>query len=259
MSKARLTVALITRNEADNIEDCLKSVAWADEIVIVDSGSTDRTLEIAGRYTEKIFIETDWPGFGPQRQRAQIRAEGDWILALDADERVTPELKEEILQVLEKDDRQNVYAVPRLSWAFGSFIRHSGWYPDYVFRLYPRSQARFDDARVHEKLEIKEGLRRQFLKGNLVHYTFRDLESWVTKSVRYARDWAEQKAREGKRAGFASALVHPAVYFFKTYIIRLGFLDGRAGLLLALLGAYYKLLKYGDLWLRSLPTRAKPD
>jgi|LGOV01.1.fsa_nt_gb (heptosyl)LPS beta-1,4-glucosyltransferase len=259
MFKARLTIALITKNEVENLEACLQSVAWADEIVIVDSGSTDGTLDVARNFTDKVFVEADWPGFGRQRQRAQAKASGDWILALDADERVTPELKGEILQVLEKDDRNNVYAMPRLSWAFGAFIRHSGWYPGYVFRLYPKSRAQFDDALVHEKLEIDDGLMCKYLTADLLHYTFRGLENWVTKTARYAKDWADQREQAGKRVGFSAGFGHAAAYFFKAYIIRLGFMDGRAGLLLAILGAYSRFLKYTDLWLRSVPSKPERD
>ena len=252
MAKVRLTVAMITKNEAEHLEACLRTVEWADEIVIVDSGSTDTTLEIARRFTDKIYVEPEWPGFGPQRQRAQARATGDWILALDADERVTAELKEEILSALEQDDRSKVFAVPRLTWAFGAFIRHSGWYPDRVVRLYPRERAGYNDALVHEKVVAKGEMTTVNLRGDLLHYTFRDLEHWVAKTGRYAAAWAEEKRKRGKKGSVEAGIGHAAAYFFKTYIIRLGFLDGRSGLLLALLGAYSRLIKYSDLWLRGL-------
>ncbi|HEY0720726.1 MAG TPA: glycosyltransferase family 2 protein, partial [Gammaproteobacteria bacterium] len=132
---ATLSVVMIVKNEASNLAACLDSVQWADEIVIVDSGSSDNTVEIAQRYTSKVFVESDWQGYGIQRQRAQRYATGDWVLMLDADERVTPELRASIEQVLKRDDRNAVYAVPRLSWCFGRFIRHGGWYPDRVVRL----------------------------------------------------------------------------------------------------------------------------
>jgi (heptosyl)LPS beta-1,4-glucosyltransferase len=251
MASARLTVALITKNEVDNIEPCLQSVAWADEIVIIDSGSTDGTLALAKKYTDKIFIETDWQGFGCQRQRAQAKATGDWILALDADERVTPDLKKEILDVLKKDDRCTVYALPRLTWAFGSFIRHSGWYPGYVFRLYPADKVQYDDAPVHENLNIGSRLRIGYLNGNLLHYTFKGLTDWTIKQARYAGDWAVHKAQDGKRVGFTACIIHSAAYFIKAYVLQFGFLDGRAGFMVAISSAYYGFLKYADLWLRT--------
>jgi (heptosyl)LPS beta-1,4-glucosyltransferase len=253
MAASRLSVAIITRNEAENLEACLRTVAWADEIIVVDSGSTDGTLEIARRFTNKIFVESDWQGFGVQRQRAQEKATGDWILAIDADERVTPELKEEILKALKKDDRSKVFALPRLNWAFGSFIRHSGWYPDRVVRLYPREKAAYGPDLVHEKVVVPPSMEVVCLKGHLLHFTFRDLEHWVCKTARYAGQWAEGRQRQGKRGAFLQGITHAIGYFLRTYFFKRGFLDGRAGLLLALLGAYSRLLKYADLWLRQQP------
>ncbi len=253
MSRPRLSVALITKNENDNIKACLESVAWADEIVISDSGSTDDTLEIAARFTDRIFIDRDWQGFGIQRQRAQSRATGDWVLFIDADERVTPELKEEILGVLEQDDRGSIYALSRLSWCFGDFIRHSGWYPDYVDRLFPRDKAAYNDALVHEKLVYPSSMTRARLNGELLHFTFRDLEHWVGKTGTYAAAWAKQRELKGKTSSLTKAILHALAGFFRAYVLRRGFLDGRQGLLLAILGAYSKFLKYSDLWLRSQP------
>lgn len=259
MPRASVSVVIITKNEADNIKDCLQSVEWADEIVVFDSGSTDCTLDIARRYTDKIYMDGDWPGFGPQRRRAQEKAGGDWILALDADEVVTPELKEEILVALKKDNRSHVYFLPRLTWSFGSFIRHSGWHPDYVARLYPRENAQYDEALVHEKLEIAPDMSKVYLKGNLLHFTFRDLEHWVKKTARYAAVWADERERKGEKASLGQGISHGLAYFLKTYFLKKGFLDGRAGLLLALLGAYSRLLKYADLWIRNQPKKPTLD
>lgn len=256
MSRAKLSVVMITKNEADNLEQSLRSVSWADEIVVFDSGSTDETLDIARRFTDKVYIEEDWPGFGPQRRRAQKKASGDWVLALDADEQVTVELREEIMAALERDDRSKVYFLPRLTWCYGAFIRHSGWYPDYVARLYPRDKAQYDEVLVHEKLEIGPGLEMVYLKGDLLHFTFRDLEHWVAKTARYAAAWAEQRKARGKKGSLWQGISHACAYFFKTYFLKAGFLDGRAGLLLAILGAYSRLLKYADLWLRDQPVSA---
>ncbi len=253
MSRANLSVVLITKNEAENLEACLHSVSWADEIVVLDSGSTDGTIEIARRFTDKVYINADWQGFGPQRQRAQEKASGDWIFFIDADERVTPELKNEIHAILELDDRQKIYAVPRLSWAFGSFLRHSGWYPDYVVRIYPRNRTGYDNAVIHEKVIFSEDLSEVFLHGDLLHYTFRDLEHWVNKTARYASAWAEDRHLKGKKGSVGAAIGHAIGFFCTAFFLRRGFLDGRAGLILALLGAYSRLLKYTDLWLRQQP------
>jgi (heptosyl)LPS beta-1,4-glucosyltransferase len=254
MPKATLSVVLITKNEAEYLEACLHSVSWADEIIVLDSGSTDGTVEMARRFTDKIYLEAQWVGFGPQRQRAQEKASGDWIFFIDADERATAELQKEICSLLDTDDRRKVYAVPRLSWAFGSFIRHSGWYPDYVVRIYPRKRAGYDNAAVHEKVVFDEDMSVAHLRGNLLHYTFRNLEHWVNKTARYADDWAEDKHLQGKKGSVAAALGHALGYFCTTYFLRRGFLDGRAGIILAVLGAYSRFLKYAGLWLLQQPS-----
>lgn len=170
---ARLSVALIVRNEAQNLPACLEQVRWAAEIVVLDAGSSDATLDIARRYTDKVFVAADWQGYGVQRQRAQAHATGDWVFMLDADERVTPELRSAIEKVVAEDRRDRVYAVPRLSWVFGRFIRHGGWYPDRVIRLYARDRARYNDALVHEKLVYDSAMQVENLQGDLLHYTQR--------------------------------------------------------------------------------------
>jgi len=254
---AKLSAVLITKNETDNIEACLNSITWVDEIVILDSGSTDDTLEIACKFTDKIYTNSDWIGFGLQRQRAQEFATGDWVFVIDADERVTPELKDEILSIIEGDNRNNVYAVPRLSWAFGSFIRHSGWYPDYVVRVYPRDRAHYDNALVHEKVVPDGGMNTVKLSSDLLHFTFRNLEQWANKTALFAAAWSDERYRRGKKSSIWIAIGHALSYFIKTYLFKRGFLDGRAGLLLAILGAYSRILKYSDLWLRNQPN--EPD
>lgn len=252
---AKLTACIITFNEEMKIEDCIKSlVPVADEIVIVDSGSTDHTVDIAYRYTENVYIENDWQGYGIQRQKAQGYATGDWILMIDADERVTPELVSEIMTVISDDDRNRVYAVPRLSWCFGRFIRHGGWYPDYVARLYPRGGAMYGDEQVHEKLHYGNEMKLLKLKGDLLHYTYNDLHHYLVKSAGYAREWAIQRERRGKTASLAQGAWHALACFLRMYLLRAGFLDGRTGLLLALLSAHSTFVKYADLWLRRQPS-----
>ncbi len=257
MVKVSLSVVLITKNEEENLEGCLESILWADEIVILDSGSSDCTLEIAKKYTKNIYTSSDWQGFGVQRQRAQAYAQGDWIFVIDADERVTPELKKEIQTVVDSDDRLKAYAVPRLSWAFGSYIHHSGWYPDYVVRVYPRESAQYDSVLVHEKVLLGEGMNVVKLQGDLLHFTFKNLEQWSNKTALFAAAWAKDRYEQGRKASLVSALGHAISYFVKSYILKRGFLDGRAGLLLAILGAYSRILKYAGLWLYGQPNR--PD
>ena len=250
---ARLSAVMIVKDEAAVIDACLEQLGWADEIVVVDGGSTDDTAEIARRYTDKVFIEADWQGYGVQRQRAQDYATGDWVLMLDADERLTPGLVGEIKAVIAGDDSSRVFALPRLSYCFGRFIRHSGWYPDYVVRLYPRSAARYSAARVHERLEYPDSMPCIKLKGDLLHYTYRDLEHYLVKSAHYAAEWAEQRQLRGKRGSLFEGLWHGLGCFARMYLFKAGFLDGRQGLLLALLSAHSTFVKYADLWVRQQP------
>lgn len=253
---ATLAVVMIVKDEAQNLAACLDTVRWADEIVVLDSGSSDDTLAIARRYTDKVFQEGDWQGYGIQRQRAQRHARSDWILMVDADERVTSKLRGSIEQVIAKDDRTQVYALPRLSWCFGRFIRHGGWYPDYVTRLYPREQAAYGDQRVHEKLS-HDGLTVARLQGDLLHYTYRDLHHYLVKSAGYARDWAAARHGRDKRATLSQGIGHALGCFLRMYLLRGGFLDGRAGLLLALVSAHSTFVKYAALWLHRQPVAAE--
>lgn len=248
---ASLSIVLIVKNEASNLEKALSTIDWADEIIVLDSGSTDSTLNIARKYTQLVYTYADWQGFGLQRQRAQSHATGDWVLMLDADERVTPELRDAIKMVIAENDQHKVYALARLSWVFGRFIRHGGWYPDYVIRLYPRDRAAYGDERVHEKLRFTSDMAVIKLKGNLLHYTYRDLEHYLLKSASYAAAWAEQGEVNGKRASLLQGFSHGLVCFIRMYLLRLGFLDGRQGLLLAMLSAHSTFVKYAALWVKQ--------
>ena len=239
----RLSIVLITRNEAANIAACLESVAWADEIVVVDSGSSDETVAICGRYGAKVQVTSDWPGFGPQKNRAVDLATGDWLLSIDADERVTPELRAEIEQVLAAPDG-DAYEMPRLSSYLGQPMRHGGWWPDHVTRLFRRGAARFSEARVHETVIVQGRTGR--LRNHLVHYSFRTVEQVVAKMDGYSTAAAVAMAERGRSAGLGSAVLHGFFAFFRTYVLRAGFLDGRLGFVLAVSnaeGAYYKYLK----------------
>ena len=253
---ARLSVIILTKNEEANIEGCINSVSWADEILVYDSGSTDKTLEIASKYTKNINVDTDWQGFGVHRQRAQQHVNGDWILMLDADERVSPILAEKIQKIVSENNQQYVFAIPRLSFVFGRFIRHSGWYPDYVIRLYPRDKAEFNSSRVHEKLENIQNLQVIKLSGDLLHYTYRDLEHYLVKSAHYAAEWARQREGRGKRGSLLQGLLHGIGCFIKMYLLRAGFLDGKQGFLIAVLSAHSTFAKYADLWVRQQSNRS---
>lgn len=247
-----LSVAMIVKNEAHHLAQCLDTVtAWVDEIVILDSGSTDATQQIAEQYGAKFYQNTDWPGFGKQRQLAQQYVTSDYVLWLDADERVTPELCQSIQAAITQDTPNTAYKIPRLSEIFGHKIRHSGWYPDYVIRLYRKDFARYGDQLVHEKVELPANANIQKLQGDLLHYTYRNIHHYLVKSAGYAKAWADQREKAGKKATLWQGISHAVGCFVKMYFIRLGFLDGKAGLLLAILSAHSTFVKYADLWVRT--------
>ena len=247
-----LSVAMIVKNEAHHLAQCLDTVqAWVDEIVILDSGSTDTTQQIAEQYGAKFYQNTDWPGFGKQRQLAQQYVTSDYVLWLDADERVTPELRQSIQAAIAQNAPNTAYKIPRLSEIFGHKIRHSGWYPDYVIRLYRKDFARYGDQLVHEKVELPINANIQKLQGDLLHYTYQNIHHYLVKSAGYAKAWADQREKAGKKATLWQGISHAVGCFVKMYVIRLGFLDGKAGLLLAMLSAHSTFVKYADLWVRT--------
>ncbi|MEK6208801.1 MAG: glycosyltransferase family 2 protein [Pseudomonadota bacterium] len=240
----RLSVVIITKNEEANVERCLSSVAWADEIVVVDSQSSDRTVEIARADGARVVETTDWPGFGPQKNRALAQAGGEWVLSLDADERVTPELRDEIMAIVSGGAEFDAYDIPRLSSYCGHFMRHSGWWPDYVTRLVRRGKARFSDDLVHERLVVDATTGR--LKHHLVHHAFEDFEEVLRKVDQYSSANARMLRERGHSGSLSRALLHGCWAFVRTYVLRAGFLDGRHGFMLAVSnaeGTYYRYLK----------------
>lgn len=260
LHKPRLAVALIVKNEAQHLAACLDTVqGWVDEIVILDSGSTDNTAEIAQRYTDKFYVNANWQGFGRQRQLAQSYVTADYVLWLDADERITPELKHSIEQAISTPNPQAVYQFARLSWVFGRYIRHCGWYPDRVIRLYPTQLTRYDDALVHEKVQLTKEMQLITLTGDAIHYTYNDVHHYLVKSAGYAKAWAEQRAQRGKRASLSQGITHALGCFLKMYVLKAGFLDGKQGFLLSLLSAHSTFVKYADLWVKTQTSPAKPE
>jgi glycosyltransferase involved in cell wall biosynthesis len=238
-----LSVVIICKNESERLARALGSVAFADEIVVLDSGSTDDTLAIARRYTDRVYSATDWQGFGIQKNRALDLATCDWVLSLDADEWVDEFLRKEIEAVLTAP-KALVYEMPRLSRYCGRTIRHSGWWPDYVPRLFQRGVARFSEARVHERLVFEGEPRR--LTAPLQHDSFRNLEDVLDKINRYSSAGAEQALASGRRSGLGKAVARGLWAFLRTYLLRAGFLDGREGFVLAVSnaeGTYYRYLK----------------
>ena len=240
----RLSVIIIARNAEATVRRCLESVAWADEIVVVECGSDDRTAEICRELGAKVYQTPDWPGFGPQKNRALERAAGDWVLSLDTDEWVSPELRAEIEAAMHNARDQVAFRLPRRSTYCGRPMRHSGWWPDYVIRLFRRGRARFSDDLVHERVQA-EGPLGTF-RQPLQHEAVRSVEQILEKINAYSSAGAENMWRAGRRGSFAGALGRGCWAFFRTYVLRAGFLDGREGFMLAVCDfevTYYRYLK----------------
>jgi glycosyltransferase involved in cell wall biosynthesis len=243
----RLSVIVITRNEKANISDCLESLAFADEIVVLDNSSTDGTADIARSLGARVSVSEDWPGFGPQKNRALDLATGDWVLSIDADERVSPALRDEILQTIATMPRQSVFSIPRLSSYCGQYMMHSGWNPDFVVRLFRRGTVRFSDDLVHERLLTQGPIVR--LKAKLLHLSFPDFESVLDKVNRYSTAGAKSMHKNGRSSSLWGAIGHGAWAFIRTYIVRRGFLDGQLGLALAISNAEGTYYRYAKRWL----------
>jgi glycosyltransferase involved in cell wall biosynthesis len=239
-----LSVIIITRNEAHNIAACLASVDFADECIVLDSASTDDTVVLARAAGAQVHTTDGWPGFGAQKNRVLALAKGDWVLSIDADERVTPQLRLEIQSLLHSQPPHSVWDMPRSSSYCGQFMRHGGWYPDRVVRLFRRDAARFSDDLVHEKLVTTKSVGH--LRADLLHHSFADPSSVLDKVNRYSSAGAQAMQQRGKPGSLGKALGHGLWAFVRTYVIKRGFLDGRMGLVLAISnaeGTYYRYLK----------------
>jgi glycosyltransferase involved in cell wall biosynthesis len=253
----KVSVTVITRNESANIAAALESVAWADEIIVVDSGSTDDTVAIAQPRATRVEVR-DWPGYSAQKNYAAELAANDWILSIDADERVTPELGAEIRSVLEQEPGARGYRVPRVTWYLGRWIRSTDWYPDYQLRLYDRRAGRWNGRRVHESIELQGTPGR--LSHDLQHYAYRDVSHHLQTMDRYTTLAAEQWHAEGRRTNVIEVIVHPKLAFLRNYILRGGIRDGAAGLLVSALNSYYVFLKLVKLWeLRQASAASRPS
>jgi len=247
----KLSVTIICKNEATRIKRCLESVQWADEIVVVDSGSTDKTLDVVAEYTDKIFINSDWPGFGLQKRLAVDKASNNWILALDSDEVISEELKQEILQCLSSADEKTVFRLNRLTYFCGKFIYHSGWHPDKIVRLFNKKYYQYNDKPVHESVECEQA-KKVDLKGKLYHYTFESLEVYINKRNQYAKAWAENQYKKGRHTSIFEITTHTLFAFIRHYIIRLGILDGYHGFLISVIQMQYTFNKYNFLKFKYL-------
>ncbi len=239
-----LSAYILTYNEESKIADAIESVLWADEVIIVDSGSTDRTVEIAGGYDVRVE-HVPFEGFGALRNSALELCRHDWIFSLDSDERCTPEAQEEILSVINDPGALDAYLVPRRNYFLGRWIQHSGYYPDYRQpQLFRKGKMRYKEDMVHEGFVLDGELGR--LKNPIWQFPFEDLSQFMHKANRYSTLWSEALDRKGVGSGMFKALVHGAAAFFRHYVVKAGFLDGWAGFVIALgnfEGTFYKYAK----------------
>lgn len=251
----KLSVIIITKNEAQHIQACLDSVKFANEWIIVDSGSTDGTQDIARAFGATVIDTPDWPGFGPQKNRALDAATGDWVLSIDADERIPDALRDEIAAAV-ASNAHPAYALPRLSSFCGRFVHHAGWYPDYIVRLFKRDAGRFSTDLVHESVKLS-GSDCGKLKEAMLHYSYPDDETYLRKLQQYSTLGAQQAFARGKRSGLGSAILHGFTSFVRVYVLRRGFLDGKAGLMVALSAAESTYHKYFKLMLLTEAEKKK--
>ncbi|UQN54048.1 glycosyltransferase family 2 protein [Burkholderia multivorans] len=243
MAEPTLGVAIIARDAARRLAQCLGALSFADDIVVLDGGSTDDTVAIARAHGARVISAPDWPGFGPQKNRAVDALSTDWVLSIDTDEVVSDELALSIRAAL-RAPQADVYAVDRLSAFCGHWVRHSGWYPDWIPRLFRRGAARFSDDLVHERLVFAGPADR--LDGKLFHYSYDDIDSVLRKLDAYSSAGARQRRAAGERASIGKAIRRGLWAFVRTYVLRRGFLDGRAGFMIAVFNAetvYYRFLK----------------
>jgi len=241
----RLSVTVITWNEEERLRAGLQSVAWADEIVVVDAESTDKTVEIAREFTDRIWVRP-WPGFAAQKNFALDQTAGEWVLSLDADERVSAELRAEIEGVLHANGPAAGYAVPRQNFFWGTWVSHGGLYPDWQLRLFRRGQGRFVEHPIHESVEVRGTVAR--LTHPLLHQSYRSLEEFVQRSNRYSTLAAQQWLASGRRVGLVDLVLRPLGRFASMYALKRGFLDGWRGLFLAILYAHYVFLRTAKVW-----------
>ena len=241
----KLSVTVITMNEAADIGAALASASWADELIVVDSGSTDDTVAIARRHTDRVVVR-EWPGYPAQKNYAASLASHDWILSLDADERVTPALADEIRRVLQQEPAQQGFHIPRVTWHLDRWIRTTDWYPDPQLRLYDRRCAEWAGRYVHESLIVKGAVGR--LRAELQHYAYRNIADHLETIDRYTTFAARQMYEQNRRAGWLQIAGHPPLAFLRNYLLKGGIKDGVPGLIISAMNAYYVGLKFAKLW-----------
>ena len=246
-ARARLSVTVITANEEERLRACLESVAWADEIVVVDAESHDKTVQIAREFTDHVLVRP-WPGFAAQKNAALAETTGEWVLSLDADETVSAALRAEIETILGGGGAGDGYAVPRRNIFWNRWVKHGGLYPDWQVRLFRRGRGRFVPRAVHESVAVDGAVGR--LRGHLEHRSYRDVADFLERANRYSTLAAEEWVAAGRRAGAADVIVRPLGRFLSMYVVHAGFLDGWRGFLLAVLYAYYVAMRGAKAWER---------
>jgi glycosyltransferase involved in cell wall biosynthesis len=249
----KISVAIITLNEEGNIRDCLESVKWADEIVVVDNGSTDGTLQVCQEYRARVYQEC-WKGFSAQKNSAIEKTTNEWVLSLDADERIGPELRREIQKTLQEDPPVDGFWIARKNYFLGRWVRYCGWYPDRNLRLFRKSRGRFTERAVHERVEVQG--KTANLNHPLVHETYRSLSDFLIRSDRYSTLAAGEMWRQGRKCRWVDLFFRPPLTFLQMYLLRAGFLEGYWGFLLSVLYSYYTFAKYAKL--KELGQREKP-
>ena len=241
----KLSVTVVAKNEAADLGAALASVAWADEIVVVDSHSSDETVAIARQHTDRVVVH-NWLGHIEQKNYAASLASHDWILSLDADERITPELADEVKATLAAEPSCAAYLIPRVTWHLGRWVKTTDWYPDFQSRLYDRRRAKWTGRYVHEALAVKGPVGR--LRGEIQHYAYRDIADHLETIDRYTTLAAKQMHEDGRRAGLLQIAGHPPLAFLRNYIARGGICDGVPGLIISSMNAYYVFLKFAKLY-----------
>jgi len=257
----KISAAIITFDEAENILAACESVAWADEILVVDSESTDATREIAARCGARV-IRNAWPGFSAQKQLATDAATHDWIFSLDADERVSPELRASIMSLRDRDESSlaDGYRIARRAFYMGRWIRGGGWYPDYQLRLFNRTRGRWRERLIHESVAMDKGARVETLAGDLLHYTIRDsAQHQHMIETRYAPLGAQQMLRDGRRTSNLQIKLAGSAAFLRSFVLRGGFRDGRAGFTIARFAARHAALKHAILYQFQHQNRDRND
>jgi len=253
--RPEVSAIVVCHNEEERIEACLESLRWCDEIVVVDAFSSDRTPEICRRYTGR-FIQREWAGYRDQKAYAHSQATKDWVLLVDADERVTAPLQREILDALSQDKAVYAgYSVARLVRYLGRWWWRGGWYPDYDVRLFRRERATWGGSDPHEKILVDGKVRR--LKNHLEHFSYRNIDDHIQRINRFTSISSRELKKEGGRWRLSDALLRPPVRFFRSYILKRGFLEGFAGFYVALTAAVYVFLKYAKLWELELEEKNK--